>query len=168
MSTSLIWRDDDSELELHRAEDGSLDLDDGESIITIPESVVAGLVRAMARESAPSLVPATPLAGGSFQVFYVHEYRDESGEIIECPDLGDHGGDWRFTWDESDVADVWARVKAVGEAVAAIHAARADRGDTLDEENARPWISVFRMPADERVWKGPWDELEGELDSLSQ
>ena len=166
MSTSPIWRDETSGLLLHRAEDGSLEIEDGTARITIPEAAVSGFSQAVSRVQAADRPAISPGDGSYFEVFYVHEYRDDSGEIVSCPELGDHDGDWRYTWDEVDLEGVLARAKSVGSAIDAFHNERALLGESLDEESRHAWISVFRMPEDERVWKGPWDELEDELDDL--
>ena len=153
--TDTLWHDDASGLVLKEGDDGSL-------IIAL-DAPVAILSNEIARRLADALNGATGAQPNSdtdyFQVFYVHEYNDE-GDVIPITTLGPDDGDNRFTWDEADLNAVKSRLKNIGEALNKLHRTRQ-----VDHDNARAWISIYAMPHDECVWKGYWDDFDGNIEA---
>lgn len=106
--------------------------------------------------SATNFVPTS--AGTYYQVYYVHEYTGDDGEILECPELGPNDGDWRYTWDEPTLEEVENRIRKIGQQLEKLHRSRVGSALT-DDDASRAWVSVFQMPEDERLWKGYWDDF---------
>lgn len=116
-----------------------------------------------ARELAKALYSATNFVpdsvGSHYQIYYVHETTDDNGEVVQCPELGPDDGDWRYTWDEPTLEDVEKRLRKIGQLVENLHRSRVGSSVSSDDDAGRAWVSVFKMPEDERVWKGYWDDF---------
>jgi hypothetical protein len=165
MSDNWLWSDEESGLAVAVEPLGEAG---NEGLVLVLEddqrvALSAEASRDLAAALADWLTVEAPIASDSdyFQVYYRHEYADAEGLIVPCPDLGEADGDpdeHVFTWDEPDGEGVRRRVRWIGQCVAKLDAGRA--GDEPLPDGATPWVSIYRMPEDLRVWRGPWNELD--------
>lgn len=152
-----VWRDASGDVGLQAAGDDELQL-------RVGDEVLARLDLGAARELAQSLSAwsgagsvAVVREGAYYQVYYRHEYANAEGELLPCVALGRSANDDDvYEWDEADLAAARKRVEDVASALAELH--RLHRVSD-DADAGRAWISLFRMPDDERIWKGFADEL---------
>lgn len=168
-AAATLWADAEGTVHLEASDSGDsvfLCLGAERRALSAPEA--RALARALARafDGATRAVPD----GSYYQVYYVHEYRDGDGAVVPCPALDgdpeaalDEQRPGRYTWDAPDADTVRAVLGRIGEAVAELDAARAAAGLSRDPDNQRPWVSLYRMPEDERIWKGPWDDLDEDV-----
>jgi hypothetical protein len=151
-----LWENDSGDVALLANDEGEVVLKLGDRRAVLESDAARALADALYALTGQS---STVEHDGGFQVYYVHEYSDHAGDVVPCPALGVEDGDSRFTWDEAALDAVGKRLKTIGETVAVLH-----RKHNSDAENSRAWISIYRMPEDECVWKGYWDDFDGEVD----
>lgn len=161
MSEVIIWQDLVSNLSVTEGEDGLL-ISDGVNDIAVAREAALAMARSIIGRQAQ---PVTP-KGTYYQVFYAHEYCDGDGNMVPCPELGEHDGEWRFTRDAATLEETVVYAKEIGKAIENLHDFRIKSGLSTDQDNERAWLSVFEMPTDERLWKGHWDELEWDIRNL--
>ncbi|MBN1946452.1 MAG: hypothetical protein JW797_12305 [Bradymonadales bacterium] len=155
-----IWCDEQGELGF-RVDDS---VEAPELVLFLNEQPLANLSRNDAANLATALrrwaAGENSAAEASFLVYYVHEYLDEQGQLLECEALGDCDEENSVSFNEPDIAAVRRRVAWIGQQLAELHAAyyQIELPEELPEK-ARAWVSIFRMPEDVRVWKGFADEL---------